>query len=123
MRGKTQESAIDKRFLIDLGVPAEMVIEEGKSRDTAENALRCKEILRQHGFKDPLLVTSGYHMRRSVAAFEKEGIKVTPLPARFMTSPASAVHWTDYLPSAGALGSSAAALKEQIGLIYYRCAL
>ena len=118
--GRSAEAEVDKRFLVDLGVPAEMVIVEGKSRDTAENARRCREILDRRGFKRPLLVTSAYHMRRAFAAFEKEGVKVTPVPAQFMTSPGRAYFWADLLPGAGALGMSAAALKEHIGLLCFR---
>lgn len=118
--GKQAEAEIDRRFLVDLGVPAEMVIVEGKSRDTIENGQRCKEILQQRGFSSPLLVTSAYHMRRSVAAFEKEGVRVTPLPAQFMTSQDKAYVWVELLPDAGALRRSATAIREYLGLFYYQ---
>ena len=121
--GRSAEAEVDKRFLVDLGVPAEMVIVEGRSRDTAENARRCREILDRRGFKRPLLVTSAYHMRRAVAAFEKEGVKVTPLPAQFMTSTGRTYLWADLLPGAGSLGMSATALKEHIGMLFYRLKL
>lgn len=117
---KTSEAEVDKRFLIDLGVPAGMVIVEDKSRDTHENAQRCRDILRRRGFGSPLLVTSAFHMRRSVVAFEKEGIRVTPLPAQFMTATEGHYDWLDLLPDAFALSASATALKEYIGLFYYR---
>lgn len=121
--GRSAEAEIAKRFLTDLGVPAEMVIAEAKSRDTVENAAQCREILRRRGLKNPLLVTSAYHMRRSVLAFEKQGVTVTPLPAQFITSPERPFIWADLLPDAGALAGSATALKEYIGLLYYRLTL
>ncbi len=120
--GRSPEAEVDKRFLTDLGVPAEMVITEGKSRDTSDNARRCREILERRGFKRPLLVTSAYHMRRAAMAFEKEGIKVTPIPAQFMTSPERIYYWADILPTAGSLAITATALKEHIGLLCYRLA-
>ena len=118
--GKTPEAEVDKRFLTDLGVPAEMVITEGKSRDTRENAQNCQEILQRRGFRNPLLVTSAYHMQRAVAAFEKEGVKVTPLPAQFIVFPEKTYMWADLLPDAGALNTSASALREYIGILSYR---
>lgn len=116
--GRMTEAEIDRRFLTDLGVPAKMVIMEDKSSDTMENAQKCGEILRRHGFTHPLLVTSAYHMRRAVADFEKAGVKVTPLPAQFFVFPERTYVWDDILPDAGALKASATALKEYLGILY-----
>ena len=118
--GRTPEAEIDKRFLTDLGVAANMVIAEVKSRDTLENAQRCQEILKRHGFRNPLLVTSAYHMHRSVIAFEKAGVKVTPLPAQFMVFPERTYIWADLLPDAGDLRASATAIREYIGILSYK---
>jgi uncharacterized SAM-binding protein YcdF (DUF218 family) len=60
-----------RRFLVDLGVAEGQVILESQSRDTQENAFNCSGIVRQRGFRFPLLVTSAYHMRRSIRAFQK----------------------------------------------------
>jgi uncharacterized SAM-binding protein YcdF (DUF218 family) len=117
---KTPESLVVGRFLADLGVKKSQVLLESRSRDTQENALYCREILRQHGFSRPLLVTSAYHMRRSIQAFQKAGVPVTPLPAQFMTGAAVTFHWGDFLPYAGSLLNSAAALHEYFGLLFYR---
>lgn len=119
-RGGTPESVITGRFLIDLGVPAEMIIEERQSRDTSENARYCKEILKQRGFRNPILVTSGLHMKRSVLAFERVGVRVVPLPARLTAVPEKAYNWTHFIPSGSAFGVSAAALKEHAGFLFYR---
>lgn len=120
VRGGTPESVITGRFLKDLGVPADMVIEERQSRDTTENARNCKDILELRGFRNPILVTSGYHMKRSVQAFERVGVRVLPLPARFMTVPENTYTWMHFLPSVSAFGISATAIKEHAGFLFYR---
>ena len=60
-----------KRFLTDLGVPDPMIIVEDKSRDTIENARYARQICERRGFVRPILVTSAYHLKRSVLSFSK----------------------------------------------------
>lgn len=120
---KTPEAAIVKRFLVDLGVPDEQVLMEDRSRDTVENAIFSSRICAEHGFKRPLLVTSAYHMRRSVVAFGKQGMAVQPVPAAFQVEPGKKSHWLRYMPSADNLLQTATAFKEHIGLLYYYLAL
>jgi len=53
------------------GVPAEAVEVECLSRDTRENARFSAPILERMGARRIVLVTSWFHMRRAVAAFNK----------------------------------------------------
>lgn len=108
-----------RRFLMDLGVPEMRIIVEDRSRDTYENALFSRDICRQRGFNAPLLVTSGYHLKRSKLSFDKVGLKVTPFPCALTTWPDKAYQWYDFLPNAGALAATSAALHEWLGLLYY----
>jgi len=114
------EAPVVARVLMDLGVPAGKIVPEGNSRDTSENARNTKRILEENGFRKPLLVTSAYHMPRSVALFTKAGIAVTPVPAGFRTWKGKPFLWVDYLPSAGSLISSTTSLREYLGLVYCR---
>ncbi len=116
--GRSAESPVVRRFLLDLGVPARQILVEDKSRDTVENARFCKVLLQQHHFRQPLLVTSAFHMRRSLAAFRREGIAVTAVPASFSTTPERTTIWADLLPEAAALHETATALREYLGLLY-----
>lgn len=115
--GRAPEAQIVRRFLLDLGVPPEKVLVEDKSRDTVENARLSRALCARHGFKNPLLVTSAFHMRRARLAFVREGLAVTPLPANFRTWDKKKYVWLDYLPDAGALGDSATAIRERLGLL------
>lgn len=118
--GGTAEAPVVRRFLMDLGVAERQILSEDKSRDTMENARFCRDILLKHGWRRPLLVTSAFHMRRSLEAFRRAGVAVTPLPAGFVTSPGHAIIWADFLPDSGALHGSATALHEYLGLLFYR---
>ena len=117
--GVSAEAPIVRRYLVDLGVPPERIILEERSRDTEENARYCAEILRQRGFTAPLLLTSAYHLRRATAAFGRAGVRVTPIPANFKREERATV-WADYLPQAGALATTATALREYLGLGWHR---
>ena len=64
-----------RRFLEDLGVPHEKIIEESRSRDTIENAEYTAQICSQYGYKRPVLVTSAFHMQTISWSFEKAGMK------------------------------------------------
>lgn len=116
---RSPEAPIVRRFLIDLGVPADRILLEDKSRDTMENARFSKKILAAEGFKKPLLVTSAFHTRRSIEAFRTVGVEVTAVPSSFHTVAGRPSVWADWLPDAGALGTISTVLREYLGLAYY----
>ncbi|GER94796.1 hypothetical protein A45J_2561 [hot springs metagenome] len=118
--GKKPEAPIVRRFLTDLGVPDKKIIIEDKGRDTIENARYTSEICKRFGYKKPLLVTSAYHMKRSVMSFEKVGIKVMPFPANFKTWENKKYGWEDYLPNS--LDLTHTAMHEYIGFLFYKFA-
>lgn len=120
IKGRKPESPIVKRILVDLGVSNDMVIIEGRSRDTIENARYSFEICSKAGYKEPLLVTSAFHMKRSLMSFEKVGLKVTPVPAGFKTWAGKRYIWEEYLPHG--LENIAIALKENLGILFYKIA-
>lgn len=70
-------------FLKQIGIPIEDIIIETKSKNTYENAKYSKEKLSVLKLKNGklLLITSAYHMNRSLACFKKEGIVVDSFPA------------------------------------------
>lgn len=113
------EAPVIGRVLADLGVPPGKVVLEGRSRDTSENARYTKGILDAMGVRRPLLVTSAFHMRRSVMAFGKAGVAVTPVPSGFQTWIGKPTGWTDYMPSAATLLRSTIALREYLALAWF----
>ena len=108
------------QFLVDLGVPADRVLLEGRSRTTYENARETEQLLAAKGIERVLLVTSALHMRRAEATFRAAGVDVVPAPTDFEVVTERSSTMLDYLPDASALEGSSRAFKEYLGLLVYR---
>jgi uncharacterized SAM-binding protein YcdF (DUF218 family) len=118
--GKVPEALVARRLLLELGVPPDKILVEVQSRDTSENARYCHIICTRRGLLHPLLITSGYHMPRSLAAFRREGMVVVPFPAFIKSGYGRPLHPVyDFIPDAGALAMTSAVLKERLGLLFY----
>lgn len=63
-----------------LGIPKERLEIDRRARNTQENAEFAKAIAAQKNGERWLLVTSAYHMPRSVGLFRKVGFAVEPYP-------------------------------------------
>jgi uncharacterized SAM-binding protein YcdF (DUF218 family) len=76
-------------LLTGLGVPRDRLILEAKSRDTYENAVFLKEELTRAGElgagKRWVLITSAYHMPRSIGAFRAAGFDIEAWPVDYRT--------------------------------------
>jgi uncharacterized SAM-binding protein YcdF (DUF218 family) len=116
------EAEVAARIMKDLGVPADRIIAEDNSRDTMENARFVKEICQRRGWRQPILVTSAYHMRRSMIAFRKVGLDPKPFPAEFLIDPHRSRQWIDYQPSIQAMAETYIGLHEYLGILFYRLA-
>lgn len=114
--GAEPEAYVSKRIALDLGIPETSIIAEIESRNTWENAAETRSILPDT--EKIILVTSAYHMKRSVNCFEARGFTVIPAPTDYKIDRTGFTP-THYLPSMGSLEGSAAALREYWGLLYY----
>lgn len=74
------------KALVLMGIPYYHITVEKESRNTHESAVAVSEMLRQSG-GSALLITSGFHMRRSLACFKKQGLDITPFSTDFYTHP------------------------------------
>ncbi|WP_456470693.1 YdcF family protein [Caminibacter sp.] len=89
---------------------------EGKSLDTYENAKFTAALFKKLTIpKKIYLVTSAYHMKRSVKLFKNFGFKIIPKPVGFFYNPAYTV-W-DIFPNAGSFFRSYKAIHEYFGLL------
>ncbi len=78
------EAISAKEFLIRNGIKEKDIILDLKARNTYENAVYSKKILNKYKIKEKvILITSAYHMKRSIACFEKENIQFKPYPTNF----------------------------------------
>ena len=87
---------------------------EAESRDTSGNARLLAPLLQQGGVQRIALVTDAWHMPRSVAAFEREGLRVTPAPMAFVLPVERGL--LEWMPSARGLLASRQVLRECLGL-------
>lgn len=86
LEARRKEADEMKEALVLMGVPEAAIVTESNSRNTHESALAVKEIIDQQKLNGPyLLVTSAYHMRRSIACFKKADIETTPFSTDFIT--------------------------------------
>ncbi len=113
------DAALAARYLVERGVPPEVILTEGASRDTFENAAFSLKICREKGYKKVLLVTSRCHMARSIMLFRKAGFgEVVPFPVGGRTSAGGRLSIFHLLPNSDSRASQA--LKEYLGLVFYR---
>jgi uncharacterized SAM-binding protein YcdF (DUF218 family) len=89
MKSEMKESLILKKFLKETGIPSRKIIIEQKSKNTNENAVYSEQKLTEiHPNKNIncLIITSGYHMRRSLACFKKTNLNVEPFSKKLEVS-------------------------------------
>ena len=112
------EGEITRRLLADLGLdPATFLFEE-RSRNTFENARYSYEWLQPDGRAPWLLVTSAFHMPRSVAAFRAAGFEVVPYPVDYRALRPAETWWEPSV--AGRFELFRLASREALGLVAYR---
>jgi len=119
-QNRSSGALIAKRFLIDLGVEEGQIVIEEKSRDTYENAKYTREICLRNGYKNPILVTSASHLKRSLLSFRKIGIDIVPYPANFKSKGVRNYHLYSYLPRSSSLMTTSDALHEYLGILFYK---
>ncbi len=97
--------------------PSEILYEK-RSLNTYQNAKYCAEMFDRMGWpKRVVLVTSAYHMPRSVLLFEGFGFEVLPVKSDFKTS-VPIRGFSSFLPKMSAFRASYTALHEYIGIVY-----
>ena len=115
-RGDGKEAVVMRDILVSLGMTPDKIILEDRSLNTTENAVFSAVLLKQRGLSRPVLVTSAFHMARSVEEFKQAGVTVTPYPVGYYVPRGSYWNATSWVPSGAALRGTGIALKEYLGL-------
>ncbi|MEQ1942713.1 YdcF family protein [Mesorhizobium sp. VNQ89] len=102
-----------------LGIPQDRLVLEGESRNTYENVENIRKLVAPGPDETWLLVTSAFHMPRSVGLFRKAGFPVTPWPVDYRTSGQEGIGVFKDNP-ADSLAATTMAIREWIGLIGYK---
>ncbi len=110
-----------EKILMMAGVPEEAIFTESKSRNTRENALHTAALLEKHPeWRRVLLVTSAFHMRRSLDCFRKVGLQPTPFSTDFSSHSRSFTPDETIIPNVGALQSWHLLIHEVAGYLTYK---
>jgi uncharacterized SAM-binding protein YcdF (DUF218 family) len=116
--GRTPEATLVERTAADMGVAPGRIVYERRSLNTYENAVFSKHIAKPKPGERWLLVTSAFHMPRSVGVFRKAGWDVVAHPVDFRTGgPEDASRF--FASISQGLTRSDTAIKEYIGLVAY----
>lgn len=84
--GQVSESEGASRLFQDFGIAPDRILLEDASRNTWENAVLTKQLVNPQPGQNWLLVTSAYHMPRSIGVFRTAGwTGITPYPVDFRT--------------------------------------
>ena len=111
------EGDIARDILVSIGISKDQVIVDDKSLNTEQNALNCAEITKKYGFKKPILVTSAFHMPRSMMLFNRLSVDCVPFPSDYQVSIKQHVNIWSFIPEAGNLNKSSLAIKEYLGML------
>lgn len=96
-----------------LGIDRKNITLEDGSRDTREEAIYLQKRL---GDKPFILVTSAYHMPRSMALFEELGMHPIAAPTQFLGNRGNLTQ--SYIPSTENLINSDIAIHEYLGILW-----
>lgn len=125
--GEKSEADDISQLLTMLGVPESAIIKETESLNTYQNAVNTRQILASLNIQRILLVTSAFHMPRSVKIFEKQNLDVIPAPTDFIVSKSNSVennnlatNLLNFLPDSQNLEHTTLAIKEYVGIAVYK---
>ncbi|HEX5002998.1 MAG TPA: YdcF family protein [Bacteroidia bacterium] len=118
-----RESAILAGILDDAGIPRSDIILENNSRNTWQNAVESAKLLKSGTYGNRfLLLTSAFHMRRSLACFSKAGLKCDPWSVDQRSGQGTFSPDRIILPEAAAMGLWDILFHEWFGVIFYKIA-
>ncbi|MDR3528360.1 MAG: YdcF family protein [Rhizomicrobium sp.] len=111
------ESIAAQNILLALGLSPSRLTLEGKSRNTWENFVFSKQLVRPKPGETWVLATSAFHMPRAMRIAKKAGWPMLPWPTDYRTTTKLHYHFEDVI---GNFDMTDTALREYIGIWAYR---
>ncbi len=113
------EASLLKDEAVRFGIAPERILVDDQSRNTHENAVEAKRITAATGGTSVVVMTSAFHMRRSLACFRKVGVEAIPYAVDLRS------HWGQpdpfgWVPQSDRLADATSAVREYVGLVVYR---
>jgi len=113
------EGDVMARMLVRFGVEPIRIHSENRARTTWENGTYIRDMMQHNGVQQIILVTTAWHMPRSVRAFEALGMHIIPAPCAYRVEQ-QAYDLRSFLPRWNVLADSGDGLHEYLGLLWYR---
>lgn len=113
--GQPSHAAVMAEAAISLGISSARIVRLEKPRDTEEEAEEIQKLLGTERFA---LVTSAWHLRRSMALMRGRGLHAVPSPCDFMSRPRGKLTWKDFTWDTESLGRSTWAVYERLGFVW-----
>ena len=110
-------SDVARMFFTSQGLDIEKIIFESESRNTFENVRNSQKLVHPLPNETWLLVTSAFHLPRSIGIFYKHNWPVLPFPVDFRTHPEKLFRIRPNF--AGNLNELGQGLHEWLGLLAY----
>jgi uncharacterized SAM-binding protein YcdF (DUF218 family) len=113
-----------KKAMVMMGIPDSSILIENQTRNTAESAAAIKPMLDSIHVKasDCVLVTSAFHMRRSLACYHKQGLMVGSFTTDFYSYDSPYYIDAFIIPQVDAMMKWNRLCKEWIGIVAYKFA-
>jgi len=109
------ESKNMAELAIILGIDKDDIHEEPAGLDTEDQALLIKKIVGKDKF---ILVTSAFHMPRSMALFQKQGMHPIPAPSGYRVKDRKEVDPFMFFPDSGGIEKMELAVHEYFGMLW-----
>lgn len=113
-----------RNVMMMMGVPDSVILVENETRNTHESAQAVRKILDDAGYsaEDCLLITSAFHMRRSLACYRKVGLDLDTFSTDFYAHQGTYYPDAFLIPKVEAFVLWSKLMKEWTGFIAYRMA-
>jgi uncharacterized SAM-binding protein YcdF (DUF218 family) len=79
-RASRTEADACAELVREQGVPPDVIVLEGESRSTEENAIQTRAIMAARGWQTAIIVSDGFHLLRASWIFQIEGITAYTSP-------------------------------------------
>ncbi len=119
-RPEVTEGSLLRDEALRRGLAADQVVVTGdRVENTAGEALAVRSLMNKRGWRRIILVTSAFHMRRSMRLMRSAGVDCIPFPADYQARRIAPPDALDFLPQAESLAKTERALREWLGILFY----
>lgn len=79
---RISDAAIARKYLVSMGIPDEVILEEDTSTITQENLENAKIIMEENGYETAAIVSDPLHMKRAMLLAKDSGIVAISSPTK-----------------------------------------